>query len=96
MAEVTELIEILKEGENKPITNVKDRLHFAVVNSLWAIVTGTLNQHQYKKFILFYFIFLGKRHKQNDVALLEMTKHANEYVQLFKYAGANYIVDILL
>jgi hypothetical protein len=40
MTEVTELIEILKQDENKPIKNVKDKLHFAVVNSLWAIVTG--------------------------------------------------------
>jgi hypothetical protein len=57
MTEVTELIEILKQDENKPMTNVKDKFHFAVVNSLWAIVTGRQNQNFVLNtyFLLFFF-----------------------------------------
>jgi hypothetical protein len=42
MLEVNEFIELLKTEEvGKPVTGIKDRLLFAAVNSVWAIVTGT-------------------------------------------------------
>jgi methyl farnesoate epoxidase/farnesoate epoxidase len=70
MMEVNEFIELLKEGDGKPVSDVKERLLFAVVNSIWAIVTG-------------------HRHKQNDKALLKMTRKANEYEYLFNILLTN-------
>lgn len=45
MLEVTELIEWLKEVENKPVENVKEKLTFAVINSVWSICTGERYKH---------------------------------------------------
>jgi len=40
MTEVNEFIELLAQAKEEPVTNVKDRLIVAVVNSLWFISTG--------------------------------------------------------
>jgi hypothetical protein len=73
MMEVSEFIELLKEGDGKPVSDVKERLLFAVVNSIWAIVTG-------------------QRHKQNDKALLKMTRKANEYLFNILITNASHLL----
>lgn len=44
--EVNEFIEGVKEQDGNPISNVKERLMFSVVNALWTIATGNrFKQH---------------------------------------------------
>jgi len=44
MAEVNEFIDLMAATKGEPVTNVKDPLGVAVVNSLWFMATGTRHQ----------------------------------------------------
>jgi len=51
MVEVSELIESFKDFHGQSVSEIKEKLLIAVVNSLWAITTGNRFSHKDKRLI---------------------------------------------
>lgn len=45
MDELEEILDWMKSKEGLPVTNIKERMSVAVVNSLWTVVSGKRYKH---------------------------------------------------